>query len=185
MANSKTWRAWRGEYISTLRFRVNLIPYRARRDTAIYHCSVLRVTVTFMDVVRAAAYYLPWILLFNTSNFAPWPRSFSPFPACLFSYSILRFVTPTRSSGHVRSVRALSFGFQRESSWLGIRSASRTDLGHSAGSDLLNRPRADTAHTPAARAPKRKKKIFSSQLTGRAESARSQSACNLHPTRWV
>jgi len=49
---------------------VNLIPYRAQRDTAIYHCSMFRVTETFMDVVRAAAYYLPWILLFNISNFA-------------------------------------------------------------------------------------------------------------------
>lgn len=45
---------------------VNLIPYRAQRDTAIYHCSMFRVTETFMDVVRAAAYYLPRILLFNT-----------------------------------------------------------------------------------------------------------------------
>lgn len=44
---------------------VNLIPYRTQRDMAIYHCSMFRVTETFMDVVRAAAYYLPRILLFN------------------------------------------------------------------------------------------------------------------------
>lgn len=62
------------------------------------------------------------------------------------------------------------------------------DLGHSAGSDLLNRPRAGTAHTPAARAPKseKKKKNFQSANRDQAESAdASRPACNLHPTRWV
>jgi len=53
----------------------------------------------------------------------------------------------------------------------------RMDLGHSAGSDLLNRPRAGPAHTPAARAPKRKN--FSSQLTGQAELAGASQPASL------
>lgn len=123
---------------------------------------MFRVTETFMDIVRAAAYYLPRILLFNISNFALWPRSFSLFITYLLSYNYYSDLWhSTRSLDRVRSERAPSFSFQSwESSWPGIRSAPRMDLGHSAGSDLLNRPRAGTTHTPAARAPKRKKKFF-------------------------
>lgn len=122
-------------------------------------------------------YYLTRLIL---------PRDLALFLSFPLSPSllILRFVTPTRSSGHVRSVRALSFGFQsRESSWR-IRSASRMDLGHSVGSDLLNWPRAGTAHTPAAHAPKSKKNFFQPANRPGRVSAR-QSACNLRPTRWV
>lgn len=41
-----------GIYLDTHYDSVNLIPYRAHGDTAIYYCSTFHVTETFMDVVR-------------------------------------------------------------------------------------------------------------------------------------
>lgn len=83
----------------------------------------------------------------------------------------IRFVAPARSSGHVRSARAafVSRASEREriASWPGIRSAPRMDLGHSAGSGPLNRPRAARTHLPAAL---QKEENFSS----RSERARVQ-----------
>jgi len=83
------------------------------------------------------------------------------------------------ASGHVRFERYRSASRAENHLGRAIRSAPRMDLGHSAGSDPLNRPRVGTAHTPALRAPKRK--TFSSQPT-RVGGERARPACNLRPT---
>lgn len=94
---------------------VNLIPYRAQRDTAIYHCSMWQKH-SWMSYERQRTichgYYLTRLILrCDLALFLSLPR----LPFLL----ILRFVTPTRSSGHVRSARALSYSVFEAENHLG------------------------------------------------------------------
>lgn len=143
MANSKSWRAWRAN-ISRRYDSVNLIPYRAQREIRRFttvRCSVWRKHSWMLYEYQRTICH--GVLLFNTSNFAPWPRSFSLFlhtPVCdtdevvgscsIRARAIVRFSKP-------RIILAWAFGQLLEwisatrpgqIFWTGLVPARRTHL---------------------------------------------------------
>lgn len=175
MANSKSSDA-RAGYISTLRFSKSNSVSSAQRygDLLLLDVSCDRNIHGRRTTPYAQQRTTPPRILFNTSNFAPVTPLFSRFK--------LRFVTPTGSSGHVRSKRARSsFGFQSRDSSFGstfgqlLEWISATRPGQVL---FVQKPRVGAHLRPCA--PKRK-----TFFANRPARSSERSLCNLRPTRWM